>query len=252
MVVDFWATWCGPCRVLSPILERLAAEGNGEWELAKVDVDQNQQLAMEFGVQGIPTIVGFRDGEAVARFTGALPEQSVRDWLRDLVPSEADHMAAEGVRAHEAGESDRAEQLFRQVLGTDPDHHRAVTGLAAVLIDQERNEEATEVLARLPETGEVQRLQSMARTRQGAGDLDELAAAVEAAPEDWDTRLAYGRALAAGGRNQEALEQLLTVVAARAGDVSDEARQAMVDIFEVMDDPETVSAFRRRLANSLF
>lgn len=251
-MVDFWATWCGPCRVLSPTLERLAAADGGAWELAKVDVDQNQQLAMEFGVQGIPTVVGFRDGEAVTRFTGALPEPSVREWLRTLLPSEADRTAEEAARAGDAGDLSRAEQLYREVLSDDPDHEGAVTGLAALLIDQERNGEATEILARLPETGEVQRLQSLARTRQGAGDLDELRSAVDRAPEDWSTRLAYGKALAANGRNQEALEQLLTVVEARVGDESDEARQAVLDIFEVMDDPEVVSTYRRRLANSLF
>src|SRR5690606_4784677 len=86
VVVDFWATWCGPCRVLSPILEKLANEANGDWELVKVDVDQNQALALQFGIQGIPTVIGFRDGDPVARFTGALPEESVRQWLRGLVP----------------------------------------------------------------------------------------------------------------------------------------------------------------------
>lgn len=252
VVVDFWATWCGPCRVLSPILERLAAEGNGDWELAKVDVDSNQQLAMEFGVQGIPTVVGFRDGEAVARFTGAVPEPSVKEWLRNLVPNEADRLAEQNLRAGEAGDLAAAERLFRQVLGTEPDHQAAVTGLAALLIADGRSDEAIEILARLPETGEVQRLLSMARTRQGDGDLDELQATVDGSPEDWGARLAYGRALAARARYSEALDQLLAVVDARAGDVSDEARQAMLDLFEVVDDAELVTSFRRRLANALF
>lgn len=252
MVVDFWATWCGPCRVLSPIMETLAAQGGGEWELVKVDVDQNQQLAMEYGVQGIPTVVGFRDGEAIARFTGALPEASVREWLRNLVPSEADRKASRGIEARERGDLAAAEEIFREVLATDPDHHTAVTSLASLLIDDGRSEEATQILARLPETGEVQRLQSIARTRGGAGDLDELAARIEESPEDWDSRVAYGRALAAAGRTAEALEQLLAVVQARAGQPSDDARQAMVDIFEMADAPDLVADYRRKLANSLF
>lgn len=252
VVVDFWAAWCGPCRVLSPILERLAAEGQGEWELAKVDVDSNQRLAMEFGVQGIPTVVGFRDGEAVARFTGALPEPAVREWLRGLVPSETDLIAEEAARAREAGDVVRAEGLFREVLGVQGDHNAAVTGLAALLIDDDRADEAMEILGRLPETGEVPRLLSLARTRRGAGDLERLQAAAQEAPQDWSTRLGYGRALAAAGRNEEALEQLLAVVEARSGDVSEEARQTMLDLFEVTDDAALVTAFRRRLANSLF
>lgn len=252
VVVDFWAAWCGPCRVLGPILERAAAEANGEWELAKVDVDQNQQLAAQFGVQGIPTVIGFRDGEPVARFTGALPEPSVREWLRQLVPSEADRLAEEAAAARHVGDNDGAERLFVSALEHEPAHPGAVVGLADILIERGSFEEALGLLGRVPPTSEVERLRSLARTRQGAGDLSSLEATVESNPDDHAARLTWARALAAAGHNERALDEMLTIVGGDDPDIADEARQAMLDLFEVIEDAELVQEYRRRLANLLF
>lgn len=252
VVVDFWAAWCGPCKVLGPILERAAAEADGEWELVKVDVDQNQQLAMQFGVQGIPTVLGFRDGQAVARFTGALPETAVRQWLRQLVPSELDRAAAEGVAALERGDDDHAEAILRRVLEQDPAHVEAATGLAALLIDRGDGEEALAVLGRLPTTDEVRRLQAAARMLQAGGDVTELRQRVAANPEDWQARLELGRALAVAGPQREALDHLLEVVSARVGELSDQARVAMLDLFDLLGDHPLVGEYRKKLANALF
>jgi putative thioredoxin len=252
VVVDFWAAWCGPCKVLGPILERVAAEADGEWELVKVDVDQNQQLAMQFGVQGIPTVVGFRDGQPVARFTGALPETAVRQWLRELVPSELDRAAAEGVAALERGDDATAEAVFRRVLQQDPAHVEAATGLAALLIDRGDGEEALAVLGKLPTTDEVRRLQAAARMLQAGGDVTELRQRVAENPEDWQARLELGRALAVAGPQQEALDHLLEVVGARVGDLSDQARLAMLDLFDLLGDHPLVAEYRKKLANALF
>src|SRR5690606_23467679 len=134
-VVGFGAAWCGPCRVLGPVLERLAHESGGQWELVKVDVDQNQALALQFGIQGIPTVIGFRDGDPVARFTGALPEESVRQWLRGLVPTAADRIAADGLELQRSGRIEEAEVAFRRALELDPSHYTASVGLASVLIE---------------------------------------------------------------------------------------------------------------------
>ncbi len=251
VVVDFWAAWCGPCRVLGPTLERLAAEADGAWELAKVDVDANQQLAAQFGVQGIPTVIGFRNGEPVARFTGALPEAAVRQWLDERGPSEADLIAEQGRLLAEAGNVAAAEAAFRSVLSQDPRHQAAGIGLAELLLDRGAAAEAAEILNRLSPTDEVRRLLARARLEQTGGDLEALAKAAED-ESNLQAGLDYGRALAAAGRHREALDVLLRVVAARDPDVSEEARQAIVDLFEVLGDDPLVAEYRKKLANALF
>src|SRR5215213_5904698 len=116
VVVDFWAAWCGPCRTLGPILERLAEEYAGAWILAKLDVDANPGVAAAFGIQGIPAVKAFRDGRQVAEFVGALPEDRVRAWLDQLGPSPATLAVGEGKAAEAAGDLERATELYRKAL----------------------------------------------------------------------------------------------------------------------------------------
>ena len=252
-MVDFWADWCGPCKILSPVLERLAAEGNGDWELVKVDVDANQQLAAEFGVQGIPNVIAFRDGLPVDQFTGALPEPAVRQWLERLLPTELDAMVEEARDLLLTGDIDAAEGRFRAVLDEAPDHQEAGTSLAALLISKAENDEALIVLGRLSPTAEVERLQSAARISSNHDDdIALLEADVEADPEDPGAKLALAKALAGKSEFEPALDLLLELVRQK-GEAKDEARQAMVDIFGVLGDehPLTV-AYRRQLANALY
>ena len=163
VVVDFWAEWCGPCRTLGPTLEKLATEFEGSFILAKVDVDSNQQLAAQFNVQGIPTVIGFRDGGPMDQFTGALPENAIRQWLDNLLPSELDAIVEQARDAAIAGNLETAERLFSAVLEQQPDNQEAGTGLAALQIAAGNNDEALILLGKLAVTDEVERLQSAAR-----------------------------------------------------------------------------------------
>lgn len=250
VVVDFWAEWCGPCKVLGPTLERLAAENGGSWLLAKVDVDQNQGLARQFGVQGIPTVVAFQGGRPVNQFTGALPEAQVRSFIDSIVPTELDMEAATAEAALDDGKIDVAEQGFRSVLAKDPSHAIAGIGLATVLLDRDDAPAALEVLARLPRTEDVRRLEAAARLLSGGGDLQALAAAAESG--SGPDRLAYAKALSAGGDAAEGMELLVEIVAER-GEEAEDARLALLDLFEVLgNEGALVSTYRRRLASALF
>ena len=253
VIVDFWADWCQPCKVLSPVLERVTEDADGAFELVKVDTDANQQLAQQYAVQGIPTVVAFRDGEEVSRFTGALPESAVIDWVASVMPDEFDLMVDQARSARLDGDDTTAEHLLRQVLEARPDHAEAGTSLAAMLIDRGETDEALIVLGRLVPDAEVDRLQAAARVRASAGsDLTALEAKVEAEPDNSRARLELAKALAARSEYEPALDHLLNEVK-RKGELKEEARVAMLDIFEIMgaEHPLTVT-YRRQLASALY
>ena len=253
VVVDFWAEWCGPCRTLGPLLEKLADESQGAFILAKVDVDSNQELAAQFNVQGIPTVIGFKGGMPIDQFTGALPENAIRDWLERLLPSEIDLVVDQARDAAIAGNLDTAERLFRAALDQHADHQEAGTGLAALMIASGRQDDALVVLGKLAVTDEVERLQSAARLSASRGtDINDLTSRLAAAPDDEALRIELAMALAAKAEYEPALDHLLGVVKAR-GSAKDDARKAMLDIFEVLGDghPLTTS-YRRQLASALF
>jgi putative thioredoxin len=251
VVVDFWAEWCGPCKMLTPTLERLVDEGGGAWELAKVDVDNNQQLATQFGVQGIPTVIAFKDGEPVGRFTGALSEPQVREFVDALAPSELDVAAERAYIALDAGDDALAEQVWRAVLERDPAHELSGVGLAGLLLERGEQEAALEVLGRMAPTEAVRQLQAAARLTSMAGDITTLETAADSG--DSQAVLEYAKALAATGDYETALDRLLGVVGLRDPDHSDAARMIVLDLFELLgpDHPLT-STYRRRLASALF
>lgn len=251
VIVDFWAEWCAPCKTLGPVLEKVA--GEYEVELVKVDVDANQRLAQQFGVQGIPNVIGFRNGQPISRFTGAVPETAVRQWVSSLLPSPADLAVEEARDAVISGDPGGAEELYRNALQATPDHVEAGTGLASLLIARGESAEALMVLGKLSPTPEVERLQAAARVGTSRrSDIPELEAALSLDPTDDTARLALGRALAAAGEYEPALDHLLALVTAKAAN-ADAARAAMLDVFGVIgaDHPLTLE-YRRRLASALF
>lgn len=257
VVVDFWAPWCGPCRVLGPLLERLADEFAGAFMLAKVNTDENPALASAFQVQSIPMVIGLRDGELAGHFVGALPENDVRDFLARLLPSPGEQLAAEAQELLAAGQSAEAEATFRRALELDPRAEAAMVGLASLLAARGEDDAALSLLERVgpgQRRQEADRLAASIRIRQsGAGDEAGLRARVEASPDDLEARFTLAQSLAAAGRHDEALAHYLTLVKRDRTFRDDGARKAMLDIFELLGPgSELADRFRAELAKILF
>jgi putative thioredoxin len=258
VLVDFWAPWCQPCRVLGPLLERLADEQRGAFVLARVDVDQNPGLAQGFGVRGIPALRGFRDGALVVELEGAQPEPVLRRLLDALLPSDADRAAERGARDAAAGRLAEAESAFRAAIALERRHAAARLGLGQLLAARGEVDAALESLEVVgpgtPQSGEAERLAAALRTGQaGEGDPEALRRRIAAEPGDLDARLALGRLLAAAGRHEAALEELLEVVRRSPGHAEGAARLAMLDLFSMLGagDPLT-QRFRAALGRALF
>ena len=237
VVVDLWAAWCGPCRTLGPILEKVAREREGAFVLAKLDVDANPMVASMFGVQSIPTVIAFRDGQPVTGFVGAYPEPAVNEFVDSLLPSEAD-LVAEGARAEaDAGDVEGAEAGFREALEKDPDNREAAVGLGAILAERGDLDAARELVRPLLPDAAAERVMALTRLREWAS-------------VEGPGTLSSAKRLAAQGRWREALDGML---AALGGDERDDARSAMIDVFAVLDeDDPLVAEYRRRLASALF
>jgi putative thioredoxin len=254
VVVDFWAPWCGPCRALGPLLEGLAQEHAGAFLLAKVNVDEAPGVAQAFGIQSIPAVKGFRDGMLVAEFVGAQPESTVRKLLEVVLPNAADRLVADA--AGQAPEA--AEATLRAALELEPRHPKALVSLARLVAGRGDVAEALRLLDLVappsPLLAEADRLAAELRMRSdGAGDEAALRARIAADPEDLAGRLALGRTLAALGRHEDALAELLAVVQREPRFADDAARKAMLDLFAVLgSDHPLTERFRGELAKALF
>ncbi|MBS3942169.1 MAG: tetratricopeptide repeat protein [Actinobacteria bacterium] len=247
VVVDFWAAWCGPCRTLGPMLEQAVQARGGRVVLAKVDVDANQGLAQAFRVQGIPQVLGFRDGKVVAQFTGAQPAAEIERFLDGLVPSEADVL----VKQARALPREQAEATLRLALEADSSHREAAIGLAELLVDTDPDAARDLVTPHRPDPA-AEAVMTRLDLAGDAGDLDELQAAVDRGDADDATLLALGRARAANGEYDAAIEHLLAAVGI-GGEHREAAREQLVALFGVLGDADDrVRAARPRLARALF
>jgi putative thioredoxin len=226
VVIDLWAPWCGPCRTLGPILEKVVDATEGQVVLAKVNVDENPQIATAFRAQSIPAVHAVIGGQRVDGFIGAYPEEVVERFVTSLLPTEGEQEIA---RLMANGD----EASLRQALELEPGHPEAVLALAELLIDDGRTDEALTLLARVPETEAVRLLAARARLGQSGIDTSVDSNGADAAPsDDFDAKL----------------EGLLPLVRD-----DESARQEFVDILEVMgpEDPRTAQ-YRRQLTSRLF
>jgi putative thioredoxin len=240
VVLDLWAEWCGPCKQLSPVLERLATEGAGSWVLAKIDVDANPTLAQGLRVQGIPAVKAVWQGQLVAEFTGAIPEEQARQFVTELVaatsggavpgadedePVEAEDPRLDAAEAAlDSGDLAGAEAAYRSILETDPDHPVAGLALRQVQLFRRAEEAGTDALA-----------------------------AAEAAPDDIAAQTRAADFLLGTGDVDAAFSWLLDVVRRTAGADRDQARTHLVELFDIVGDEDPrVGPARRALMTALF
>lgn len=259
VVVDLWAPWCGPCRQLGPVLERLAQEHRGKFVLVKVNIDEEPEIAQAFGVQSIPFVVAIKEGRPVDQFLGVLPERELRAWLEPLLPSPAEDLVREAEEL-EGRDLIAAEEKYREALALAPKNDNLRIRLARVLLAQDRDEECRALLAELEARGyledEAERIKSQLDLRaaaEEAGGVEQARRAVAAEPDNLALQLALADALAVAGKHREALELCLKVVQRDRAGMGNPAREAMLRIFDLLgSDSPLVPEYRRKLATALY
>ncbi|MDQ0422212.1 putative thioredoxin [Peteryoungia aggregata LMG 23059] len=267
VLVDFWAPWCGPCKQLTPVIEKVVKEAGGRVKLVKMNIDDHPSVAGQLGIQSIPAVVAFVNGRPADGFMGALPESQVKAFIDKVAgPAGADQAAEIAAVLEEAsgllagGDIDGAAQLFAAILQADPDNTQALAGLAECMIGANQHQRARELLSQLPEelakAPEIQamlkRLDQIDEARK-LGDPVALEHTLSLNPDDHEARLKLAKIRNVEGRREEAAEHLLLIMKRDRTFDDDGARRQLLQFFEVWGpkDPATVMA-RRKLSSILF
>ena len=260
VLVDFWATWCGPCKTLGPILEKLAGEYNGSFVLAKVDVDKEQEIAAAFQIRSVPTVFLVKGGQIVDGFPGAVPESQIREFLKQhgVEPGEA---ANEAPAAEEALALDPHAEVIalRKAIETEPEKAELKLDLALALLKTGAASEAEALLDALPANLATDDRAIRAHARLGfiallkdAPHSEVLYAAIAANPDDLRARHLLGVQQLMTGKSQAALEQFLEMLRRNRSYEDNLPKKSLIDAFRVIEDEDLVSQYRRKMASLLF
>ena len=266
VIVQFWAPWCGPCKQLGPVLEKVVAAANGKVKMVRVNIDDNQQIAQQLRVQSVPTVYAFVDGQPVDGFTGAQPESAVTQFIEKVsslggAGADISNMLDAGNAAVETQDFASAMQIFQQVMEADPDSAEALAGLVRCLTGMKDHQAAREIVDQLTDEfrekpgmqAAIDALELAERAAESAGDLDVAQAAVAANPHDLQARQDLAMALFATGDNAGAMAQLLESIRIDRSWNEDAARMQLLEFFKTLGaaNPDVMTA-RRQLSTLLF
>jgi len=254
VLVDFWSPSCQPCLMLGPVLERLEKEYQGKFILAKLNVQDNQKIAAHYGIRSIPLVKLFKEGNSIDEFLGALPEVKIKDFLRLIVPSEADIMLKEADDCYSKGEFEKAIHKCSEALDKDPDNEKIRVKLGRMYFEQENFSGAKNILKSLVHLDEANKLLNIMYFREFLPEnIEEIKNAIEKSPEDLDNRLKLANQYALEGNYRDSMEEFLEVVRRDKKYKDEEARKAILKIFIILGNENSlVTEYRKKLSDILF